>query len=80
MQVSYCAGYIRPLQNYLLSVPKELAGSFCDELLALWCATYNGIGYVARHGYGDPQSRSPASVVLGRSPLPDRVSGQHLRS
>ncbi len=59
----------------------ELHLSFCDELLAL-CgyATCNRIGYVVRHGYGEPQSRSPASVVLGRSPLPDRVSGQHLRS
>ena len=80
MQVSYCAGFIRPLQNLLLSIPSEEAREYPDELLAL-CgyATFNGVGQVIRHGAQDPETRSPAHHVLGRAPLPDRASGLHRR-
>jgi len=79
MQVSYCAGFVRPLQNFMLSVPRESARTFSDELLAL-CgyATFNGIGHIIRHGENDPASRSPAAQLLGREPLPDASSG-HLQ-
>ena len=79
MQVSYCAGFIRPLQNLLFSIPPEEAREFSDELLAL-CgyATFNGIGQVIRHGAQDALTRSPARHALGRAPLPDRASGLHL--
>ena len=78
LQVSYCAGFIRPLQNLLLSIPAEEAREYSDALLAL-CgyATFNGIGQVIRHGAQDADDRSPARQVLGRSPLPDRASGLH---
>lgn len=81
MQVSYCAGFIRPLQNLMLSIPQEEAREYPDELLAL-CgyATFNGIGQVIRHGAQDAATRSPAHHVLGRDPLPDRASGQHRAS
>ncbi len=78
MQVSYCAGFIRPLQNLMLSIPAEEAREYSDELLAL-CgyATFNGIGQVIRHGAQDVEARSPAHHVLGRDPLRDRASGLH---
>ena len=78
MQVSYCAGFIRPLQNLMLSIPPEEARDYPDELLSL-CgyATFNGIGQVIRHGAQDALTRSPARHVLGRAPLPDRASGLH---
>ena len=76
MQVSYCAGFIRPLQNLMLSISVEEAREYPDELLAL-CgyATFNGIGQVIRHGAQDVETRSPARHVLGRDPLTDRTSG-----
>ena len=79
MQVSYCAGFIRPLQNLLLSISPAEAREYPNELLAL-CgyATFNGIGYVVRHGAQDAETRSPAYQVLGRNPLPDPASGLHL--
>ena len=78
MQVSYCAGFIRPLQNLMLSIPPDEAREYPDELLAL-CgyATFNGIGQVIRHGAQDTETRSPAHHVLGRAPLADRASGLH---
>ena len=78
MQVSYCAGFIRPLQNLMLSIPPEEAREYPDELLGL-CgyATFNGIGQVIRHGAQDADTRSPARHVLGRAPLADRASGLH---
>ncbi len=77
MQVSYCAGFIRPLQNLMLSIPPDEAREYSDELLAL-CgyATFNGIGQVIRHGAQDVETRSPARHALGRAPLPDRGSGR----
>lgn len=78
MQVSYCAGFIRPLQNLMLSIPREEAQGYSDELLSL-CgyATFNGIGGVIKHGAQDEDNRSPARQALGRPPLPDRASGLH---
>ena len=80
MQVSYCAGFIRPLQNLMLSISVEEAREYPDELLAL-CgyATFNVIGQVIRHGAQDAEARSPARQVLGRAPLADRASGLHRR-
>jgi ectoine hydroxylase-related dioxygenase (phytanoyl-CoA dioxygenase family) len=79
LQVSYCAGFIRPLQNLLLSISPETARGYPDELLTL-CgyATYNGIGQVIKHGAQDPTTKSPAAHVLGREPLPDAARVSHL--
>ena len=35
LQVSYCAGWIRPITNYPLSVPRELAAQFPQRLIEM---------------------------------------------
>ena len=79
LQVSYCAGYIRPLQNMLLSIPPERAKTYPDDLLAL-CgyATFNNIGGIIEHGSPNRGYTNPATAVLGREPLPDRARDSHL--
>ena len=70
LQVSYCAGWIRPFTNHFLSIPQETAARFPDRLIELLgYGTYNGaigtIGTPGTHRYANSAFRSPASV-LGR--------------
>ncbi len=70
LQVSYCAGWIRPLTNYILSVPRELAAQFPERLIELMgYTTFNGmIGTIdddPRVGPERSSGREP-STVLGR--------------
>ena len=70
LQVSYCAGWIRPFTNHFLSIPKETASKFPDRLIELiGYGTYNGaigtIGTPGTHRYANSAFRNPATV-LGR--------------
>ena len=70
LQVSYCAGWIRPFTNHILSISKETATKFPDRLLELvGYGTYNGaigtIGVPGTNRYANSAFRKPASV-LGR--------------
>ena len=70
LQVSYCAGWIRPFTNHFLSIPRELTAKFPDRLIELLgYNTFNGaigtIGTPGTHRYANSAFRSPASV-LGR--------------
>ena len=70
LQVSYCAGWIRPFTNHFLSIPRETAAKFPDRLVELvGYGTYNGaigtIGTPGTHRYANSAFRNPATV-LGR--------------
>ncbi len=70
LQVSYCAGWIRPFTNHFLSTPRETAAKFPDRLIELLgYGTYNGaIGTISTpgtHRYANSAFRNPASA-LGR--------------
>jgi len=70
LQVSYCAGWIRPFTNHFLSIPPELAATFPDRLLQLLgYNTFNGaIGTISTpgtHRYANSAFRNPATA-LGR--------------
>ncbi len=70
LQVSYCAGWIRPFTNHVLSIAQETAAEFPDRLLELvGYGTFNGaigtIGDPGTHRYANSAFRSPATV-LGR--------------
>jgi ectoine hydroxylase-related dioxygenase (phytanoyl-CoA dioxygenase family) len=74
LQVSYCAGWIRPFTNHFLSIPRETAARFPERLIELLgYATYNGaIGTISTpgtHRYANSAFRPPASA-LGREPAP----------
>jgi ectoine hydroxylase-related dioxygenase (phytanoyl-CoA dioxygenase family) len=70
LQVSYCAGWIRPFTNHFLSIPTETAAKFPDRLMKLvGYGTYNGaigtIGTPGTHRYANSAFLDPATV-LGR--------------
>ena len=70
LQVSYCAGWIRPFTNHFLSIERETAAKFPDRLLELvGYGTFNGaigtIGKPGTHRFANSAFRRPASV-LGR--------------
>ncbi len=70
LQVSYCAGWIRPFTNHFLSIPRATAAKFPDRLIELLgYSTYNGaigtIGEPGTHRYANSAFRSPATA-LGR--------------
>lgn len=70
LQVSYCAGWIRPFTNHFLSIPRETAVQLPDRLLELLgYNTFNGaIGTIntpGTHRYANSAFRHPASA-LGR--------------
>ncbi len=70
VQVSYCAGWIRPLTNYILSVPRELAAQFPERLIELLGFTlFNGlIGTIDNDPRVGPETASgrEPSALLGR--------------
>jgi ectoine hydroxylase-related dioxygenase (phytanoyl-CoA dioxygenase family) len=70
LQVSYCAGWIRPFTNHFLSIPTETAAKFPDRLIELLgYGTYNGaigtIGTPGTYRYANSAFRNPATA-LGR--------------
>ncbi|MCH2172501.1 phytanoyl-CoA dioxygenase family protein [Myxococcota bacterium] len=70
LQVSYCAGWIRPFTNHFLSIHRETAAKFPERLVELvGYSTFNGaigtIGTPGTHRYANSAFRPPASA-LGR--------------
>ncbi len=70
VQVSYCAGWIRPITNYPLSLPREMAAQLPERLIELLGFTlFNGlIGTIdndPRVGAESASGREP-STALGR--------------
>jgi ectoine hydroxylase-related dioxygenase (phytanoyl-CoA dioxygenase family) len=68
LQVSYCAGWIRPFTNHFLSIPHDTVAGFPDRLIELLgYSTYNGaigtIGTPGTHRYANSAFRAPASVL-----------------
>jgi ectoine hydroxylase-related dioxygenase (phytanoyl-CoA dioxygenase family) len=57
--MNYCAGWVRPLENQMFSVPFETLRTFPPRLQEL-------CGFGLFHGiYGSIELRSPAAVLLG---------------
>jgi ectoine hydroxylase-related dioxygenase (phytanoyl-CoA dioxygenase family) len=72
LQVSYCAGWIRPFTNHFLSIPRETAARFPRRLVELLgYGTFNGaIGTISEpgtHRYANSAFRDPASVLESAS-------------
>lgn len=68
LQVSYCAGWIRPFTNHFLSVPQETAARFPQRLIELLgYSTFNGaIGTISTpgtHRFANSAFRDPASAL-----------------
>lgn len=68
LQVSYCAGWIRPFSNHFLSIPREEAERFPERLTELLgYSTFNGaigtIGVPGTNRYANSAFRHPSSVL-----------------
>ncbi|TDC70297.1 hypothetical protein E1200_05690 [Actinomadura sp. GC306] len=58
--LSYCAGWLRPLENSYLNVPREVAAGLSDDLAellgyTLYDSTPRGGGIIGTYEYGDPR-------------------------
>ncbi len=75
LQVSYCAGWIRPFTNQLLSIPLEEAREYPERLTdLLGYQTFNGsVGNISTPGtnrYANSAFRHPATALGREAPKP----------